>query len=346
MVSFKHTFCRMPEVHSFGIWWNSSFKIFVNETDENRLRDDLTEMNPTFFTKYNIEIEIGKLKDKLHFMQGDEILAKIPNKHNFHAGTLGGIVTKVEDENKKYALTCNHLFPKIGERAYTEKYEDMGACLYTTTEKSCDFAAIEIEKSFSEKCDESFQNEDRKLTNARVFSESMTNVGIVHKIGAATKVTKGMIFSSEYYDKIFDDNNREHVFLVKGIPGNFSEEGDSGSLVFTRSKDAQQTCVDVLGMVYGNKVTVYPDDDDDNEEQKIKKEDGNGSLNTSLCTEGDDAASDDKERGNISSCYRIHTAFELFKKKKGVEVKFKNDLSLSSQESSSESDDSNDETSQ
>lgn len=336
----------MPEVHSFGIWWNSSFKVFVNRTDKKRLRDDLTKMNPTFFTKYNIEIETGKLKDKLsHLMQGDEIQAKIPNKEQkFRAGTLGGIVTKADDENKKYALTCHHLFPEVGERAYTEKYEDIGACLYTTREKSCDFAAIEIEKSFSEKCDETFQNEDRKIINARVFSESVKNVGIVHKIGAATKVTKGIVLSSEYYDKLFDEKNRGHVFLVKGIPRSFSEEGDSGSLVFTRSKDAQQTCVDVLGMVYGNKVTVYDDDDDD--EQKSKNEDDNESSNTSPSSEGDNAASNVKEGENISSCYRIHTALELFKQNKGEEVKFKDDLLLSSPESSSESDDSNEETPQ
>lgn len=292
-------------------------------------------MNPTFFTKYNIEIETGKLKDKLlHLMQGDEIQAKIPNKQKIHAGTLGGIVTKADDENKKYALTCNHLFPEVGERAYTDKCEDIGACLYTTKEKSCDFAAIEIEKSFSEKCNETFQNEDREITNARVFSESVTNVGIVHKIGATTKVTKGLVLSSEYYDK-----NRGHVFLVKGIPGNFSEEGDSGSLVFTRSKDAQQACVDVLGMVYGNKVRVYDDDDD---EQKCKNKDYNESLNTSPSSEGDNAASNVKEGEIFSSCYRIHTALELFKQNKGEEVKFRDDLSFSS----SESDDSNEETSQ
>lgn len=335
---------RMPDVHSFGIWESSSFRIFVNKTDEKRLRDDLIKMSPTFFNQYKIEIANGKLQDKLtHLMQGNEIQAKILNDdQNFHTGTIGGIVTKAKDKSKKFALTCNHLFPKVGERAYNENLEDIGDCLFTTKENSCDFAAIEIKKSFSEKCDETFQNEDRKIINARVFSESVSNVGIVHKIGAATKVTKGRVLSSEYYDKLFDDNNREHVFLVKGIPGNFSKEGDSGSLVFARSKDARQTCVDILGMVYGNKVTVY-DDDDDDDEQKSKNEDDNESSNTSPLNEGDNAASNFKEGENISSCYRIHIALELFKQNKGEEVKFKDDLLLSSPEMSSESDDSNEE---
>lgn len=330
--------CRRPEVHSFGIWWNSSFKIFVNKTDEKRLRDDLTSMNSTFFTKYNIEIECGRLKDKLsQLQQGDEIQAKIPNEsddQNFHAGTLGGIVTKAINRSQKFALTCNHLFPKVGERAYNENFEDIGACFFTTNESSCDFAAIEIEESFAEKCDETFQNEDGKIANARVFLESVKNVGIVHKIGAATKVTKGRVISSEYYDKAFDDDNREHVFLVKGIPGNFSRKGDSGSLVFTRSKDAQQTCINVLGMVYGNKVTVYDDDDDDeDDEQKSKNEDDNESSNMSPPNKRDNAVSDVKEDEDISSCFRIHTALELFKQKKGAELKFKDNLSFSSSES-------------
>lgn len=310
----KEYLFRIPGVHSFGIWGSSSFKIFVNKSDEKSLRDGLTKMNPTFFNNYKIEIENGKLQDKLtYLMQGDEIQAKIPNDdQKCHTGTLGGIVTKANDKSRKFALTCNHLFPKVGERAYNENLEDIGACLFTTDKNSCDFAAIEIEKSFSEKCDETFQNEDRKIINARVFSESLTNVGIVHKIGAATKVTKGRVLSSEYYDKLFDDNNREHVFLVKGIPGNFSKEGDSGSLVFTRSKDAQQTCVDVLGMVYGNKVTVY-DDYDDDVERKSKNKDDNESSNTSPSSKSDNAASNVNESDNISSCYRIHTALELFK---------------------------------
>lgn len=57
------------------------------------------------------------------------------------------------------------------------KYEDIGACSLTMDNNSCDFAAIEIEKSFSENCDETFQKEDRKIINARVFSESLTNMG-------------------------------------------------------------------------------------------------------------------------------------------------------------------------
>lgn len=146
----------MFEVYLFGIWWNFLFKIFVNEIDENRLWDDLIEMNFIFFIKYNIEIEIGKLKDKLYFMQGDEILVKILNKYNFYVGILGGIVIKVEDENKKYVLICNYLFFKIGECVYIEKYEDMGVCLYIIIEKFCDFVVIEIEKLFLEKCDEFF----------------------------------------------------------------------------------------------------------------------------------------------------------------------------------------------
>lgn len=172
---------------------NSSFKVFVTQTDEKALQEELTKMNPTFFTKYNIEIETAKLKDKLsHLTQGDEIQAKIPNKEQKNrAGTLGSIVTKADKENKKCAITCNYSFPEEGERAFPKSFEGMGTRWNTNKENCCDFAAIGIEKAFSEKCDETFRNEDRKKRNGRVISKSVTNVGIVHTKESTKKSDKG-----------------------------------------------------------------------------------------------------------------------------------------------------------
>lgn len=110
-VRFSIFICRRPDVHSFGIWRNSSFKVLVKKTDDNALKRELTKVNPTFFETYNLEVEKGKLENKhTKMMQGDSIQAKIRNEDgNYCKGTLGGFVTKSDEEGKKYALTCNHI---------------------------------------------------------------------------------------------------------------------------------------------------------------------------------------------------------------------------------------------
>lgn len=162
-------FCRHPDVSAFGIWLNSRFKVFVSQTDEQSLREELTKINPTFFTKYRIEIETAKHKYKLsHLTQGDGIQAEIPNKAlNIPAGTLGSIVTKADNENKKCAITCNYLFHEEGEHAFPKSLEGIGTWCNTNKENRCDFAAIRIKKAFSEKC-----VEDRKNDNGQVISKS------------------------------------------------------------------------------------------------------------------------------------------------------------------------------
>lgn len=308
---------------------------------------------------FNLEIEKRKFEDKqTDTMQGDVILAEIQDEGGkYRQGTLGGFVISTDKVRKLYALTCNHLFPKEGEQAFTENLDEIGTCSFTTRENTCDFAAIEIKKEFSKNCDETFYKEDSEKTNAYVFSENLKDIGIVHKIGATTQVTKGTIISSEYYDKLKDNTSREHFFLVQGTQGNFSEEGDSGSLVFTRSKNARQTSVDVLGMVIGNKVTVLVDDEEQENQvenklgvrngsdkigndSKNEKVDAKESSNTSSSREGAFAASSSDVPDNISCCFRIDTALQLFKEKQGEKVKFRDDLSPSTS-LSSDSDDTN-----
>lgn len=100
----------------------------------------------------------------------------------------------------------------------------------------------------------------RKRTNARVYDEHLENIGVVYKIGAITNLTKGYILSSEYYNKLKDENNRDYIFLVQGIGNCFSKDGDSGSLVFSRSR---KNYVDIVGMVYGSNPEVHDEDSED-----------------------------------------------------------------------------------
>lgn len=124
---------------------------------------------------------------------------------------------------------------------------------------SCDFAAIEMNDTISNECDVTFRRDDGKGINAHIYENILEDVGIVHKIGAATGVTKGYIFSSEFYNKYSVEGNREGIFLVKGTDGKFSEEGDSGSLVFSRPRNIQQNYVDIVGMVYAKNCKAKDD---------------------------------------------------------------------------------------
>lgn len=310
------------------------------------MRDELTKLNRHFFIKYHLEIENGKLVEKRTLKQGDPVLPELPKRgKKYVSGTLGGFVTKTDNKKKIYALTCNHVIPNKNTPAYAKlsrEYREIGTCVFTTREKSCDFAAVKINESVSDQCDVNFRRDDNKKSNARVYTESLETLGLVHKIGAETDVTNGSIYSNEFYNTLSDDDNRGCFFLVKGTEGNFSEEGDSGSLVFSRSMDVEQSYVEVVGMVFGNDIKVNENESDEGQNSKNPKyvEDtqrkDKGLLKCIYVRE--DVSEPQTE---LSACFRIHTALELLKEDQGAhfEVKFKDDVS-----SASSSDDTFEET--
>lgn len=131
-------------------------------------------------------------------------------------------------------------------------------------DSSCDFAAIEINESFSNNCEVPLRREDTKKTSARVFDESLEQIIFVHKIEATTNVTKGKILSSEHYAKHLSKN----LFLVKGTGEKFSDQCDSGALVFSRPRSGRQNYINVLGMVFGNNF-IDDDNADDSDDDRI-----------------------------------------------------------------------------
>lgn len=310
------------EVTSFGLWQESGFNVMPG-TDVKKLYNALQTIDRDFFSRHVLEIENKKFIEKLTMGQGSFVLSN-PNMHQFSKGTLGGFVTRPDNTESKFGLTCNHIFPMTNLRAYDgdpPHLRDIGRCVFTTRERHCDFAAIEINESVSAQCNITFKRDDGELTNAHVYEGKLENIGILHKIGAGSGVTNGTIFSEEYYVKrLIDDDNKDSVFLVRGTGGRFSEEGDSGSLVFARPRQAAQNYVNVIGMVSGNNVVVKYDDKNDAT-----------SLEKQLVT-------DESDPERISTCFRITIALDLMKKRQRIPVKFKDDLPSSS--SSSSSDDS------
>lgn len=83
------------------------------------------------------------------------------------------------------------------------------------SQQSCDFAAIDKQESFSKKCDVVLERNDGIKTDAQVFAESWEKIIIGQKKkGAKPDVTKCIIFSPEWFEKVMDDNNRQCFFLV------------------------------------------------------------------------------------------------------------------------------------
>lgn len=317
-------FYRLNYVNSFGIWENSSIKVFAKEeTDENKIKRELFNINKVFFNNFHLEIIKGKFEQKKTLKQGDLLLAsKRCDLGMCYTGTLGGFVRKNDNRGRIYGLTCNHIFPEEKQLAYVKASDglrEIGTCVFTTREKACDFAAIEMMDSFLDGCDVTVRREDKKKVNAKIYTGNLHNVGLVHKIGAATDVTSGRIMCLEYYDKEMDSHCRDNIFLVKGLNGSFSEEGDSGSLVFCRPNSVNQNYVNVLGMVFAQNIKLNNDGDA-----------GDYPNRTSTVFNAED---------NLSVCYRIHTALELFKASQDgeFEVKFQDDLSVTLSSSSSRS---------
>lgn len=182
-------------------------------------------------------------------------------------GALTGFVTKTNNNQKMFALTCNHLFPIENGRAYTHDFEEIGVCVFTTRNKWCDFAAVEIKECYSNCCDVAFVKDNKKKLNVNLYSNSLQTGDSVHKRRATTDVTNGRIVRLEFYLKATDKSNQENTFLLKGIAEKFSERSDSGSLVFSRPNRIQQTYV---GIEYANNLILYNDDKDDDAEDQNK----------------------------------------------------------------------------
>lgn len=314
-------------------------------TDQIELKNELIKRYRHFFDIYPLDVEVGKFIEHRTLKQGDPIFANNACEKP-PTGTLGGFVMKVNEERKKYALTCNHIFPSRNQIAYADGSDDgrrkqIGSCVFTRSDTSCDFAAIEMNDTILNECDVIFRRDDGKDINAHMYDETLVKIGFVYKIGATTDVTQGYILSSEFYNKSTAEGNRECIFLVKGTDGNFSEEGDSGSLVFSRPRSVQQNYVEIVGMVYAKNRKANDDDKESeivhsnqNISTEVKNAHENNQQAPSLSREDDGkrVAENDQNAEEFSFCYRLNTALALFKQDQGpgFDVRFKDDLSSSS----------------
>lgn len=135
------------------------------------MKNELIKRYRHFFDNYPLDVEIGKFIEYRTLKQGDPIFVSNACEKP-PTGTLGGFVLKENEERKKYALTCNHVFPNRNQIAYADGSDggdrrQIGSCVFTKSDLSCDFAAIEMNDTILNESDVTFRRDDGKDINAR-----------------------------------------------------------------------------------------------------------------------------------------------------------------------------------
>lgn len=197
-----------------------------------------SENNP-LFTKYNVELEFiskpSELKFYEHLLETDRAKS-----------TVGGLLLKEQDSKLQlYGLTCYHcICPKFESFENQLTHSDLLSCI--KDEKCCDNMAVQIgndkykavntESFYSDTEDTSilkieYPNIDKKLVTKVPFNLDLGQIGdTVYKYGMKTQYTRSKILDikkfNDYDDRIIIDNKK-----------GFSSQGDSGSLIYVKTKN-------------------------------------------------------------------------------------------------------------
>lgn len=171
------------------------------------------------------------------------------------AAAEGGAANTMPKQDERHtnivvAITAGHIF-KTGDDAYCyidEKEEKLGKCiasLHSEGKMQYDMAVIEVENH--EKCSRKFENNVGTHCDCILFQDTVASgTGVYRKRGDNT-TANGVIFSPDF--QLVD---MQKAYLVKGRGDScFSEEGDSGSIVFKIDSqyDGENTTVQLLAIV-------------------------------------------------------------------------------------------------
>lgn len=266
-------------MQSFGLWEENALRINVKSGfQQENLEEKLLNLDPQYMKSHKVEVLEGEIKFTHFAKQGDKLYPKVNDKNDQSScssssldggsvnescyGTLGAFMKEKRDQQKLYGLSCRHVLNQKNKKIYgkfgtDENFSELGHTIYLAEDSFHDFGVFEVNQDLCDKCEHIFVNDDDKESNAAVHVKDAMVDTIVHKKGAKTAWTTGRIQSPEFYSDLF--GNRDDVFLVASLGDTdyFSEEGDSGSIVFTRDRSSDQSSVSVLGMVFGGVDSLY-----------------------------------------------------------------------------------------
>lgn len=252
-----------------------SFRIVVKKEKYEEVRLALKQIHPTDFPEINV-ISQDNFKENIEpyngilQAQGMKIhqLPKKPEKGNDVYGTLGSLARLNKKDtialsSKHVCMDCkNDPYHVKGANdandkvVYIEKDHDqricLGRCLYTPSGDPAhynDMVIIEFDEKlnhlFPDKRLINIKGKPRKAEIMELEHLDITNE-IVHKFGAATELTNGVVVCSELID------NEYHFIGVKGMnKKEFAKQGDSGSIVFIQSHDTKEETIKVVALLHG-----------------------------------------------------------------------------------------------
>ncbi|KAK3088407.1 hypothetical protein FSP39_018763 [Pinctada imbricata] len=192
----------------------------------------------------------------------------------------------------------------------------IGQCIFSNAsgpESMCDFAVFEVDGHIVYNCIRSLVDEKNKERKASLckFDLSSLSGKYVHKKGASTEWTKGIIACAELHDRFScGRTDSKELMVFEGLnKTQFADRGDSGSLVIAHDLRNNRNNLLVLGMVSGGELELRED---------------NSSANTQNLT-------------SYSLGFSLNHAIDLFQKKfSNIDLHFDNDIKSSSSESDSE----------
>lgn len=229
--------------------------------------------NINFVITANVKLPISELTKLWESLHGAKMVYVNENVDAFRRdldfATTGSLM--MANGDSMVIITCQHALKK-NEHAYTlidKAVVRLGQGSEQPLNKmqrlNEDIAVVEIDKEtrsvITDKCVKMLLDEKEIPTPAQISLRKLKKDDIVHKRGAKTGFTTGIVESVEN-ECIGEFSQSSCVIRVIGKNNRpFADKGDSGSLIFQPSMSVEDPYLDVLAMVQGrvDKLSHNPD---------------------------------------------------------------------------------------
>ena len=241
-------------------YWIDTFRVFIN-ADKPKPRQKAAESHIKELIKLNSFpwptsfLPVVHISWNRQVEQGDRLFL---NSKGEGYGTVGGFGKTADGQ--MVALTNGHLYLGNESRPLYVKVMEKFIKLGENIEKIgtgdleeylLDIAVIRVSAEIAADCEKCLRDEKGDKKTAIVYQGQVEDaIGtFVHKKGAKSGWTTGLVEGSHSVPNM---DELPGTVLVKGRDGNFSEQGDSGSLVFKMGEDPDLKEVEVVAIVFAN----------------------------------------------------------------------------------------------
>ena len=266
--------CRFEDKILYHGYNDDTLYIIVTEESVKENLENLLENQQSVIEiKEKLEIlELAKVGVPLH---GAKFVYKNETKEEFIAdlsfATTGSLMRT--NKNQIVAVTVRHAFEKNISNAMYVLIEGNVVKLGEQVEQpqnkmECiedDIAMIEIEEEkrllVDEKCEKPLIDFAELATRARISERNLKKGDIVHKRGAKTGLTTGVVKDIKI-QALGRFRKPSCVIYITGMEDKpFAERGDSGSLVYQQSLSTEENILEVLALVTGRVNVPIPNAD-------------------------------------------------------------------------------------